>query len=123
MLHDLGHDQDTPDHPNEHIAALFDGAIQFAREACDARVAGSDDDVTRRVLWLRAVLEDLADRISWGTGSLGRQMAAILRYLAVRLRDDAVTPEGLEAFIADLATVYGLWSVVGGRATSRRAAA
>ena len=36
MLDDPGHEPDELDHPNVHIAALFDGAIQFAREAVDA---------------------------------------------------------------------------------------
>jgi len=122
MLDDHGHELDELDHPNVHIAALFDGAIQFAREAVDAREAGRPVDVERRVGWVRAVLVDLAQRVSWGTGTIGRQISAILVYLSERLVSDAESPEGLRRFVRDLTTVYGLWSMICGRGAASRAA-
>jgi hypothetical protein len=123
MLDDPGHQPDDLDHPNVHLAALFDGAIQFAREATDARAAGRMSDVERRVGWVRAVLADLAQRVSWGTGTIGRQISAILTYLAQRLDADACTHDGLAQFVADLTTVYGLWSMICGHGVARGAAA
>jgi flagellin-specific chaperone FliS len=123
MLDDPGHQPDDLDHPNVHLAALFDGAIQFAREATDARAAGRTSDVERRVGWVRAVLADLAQRVSWGTGTIGRQISAILTYLAQRLDADVSTRDGLVQFVADLTTVYGLWSMICGHGVARGAAA
>jgi flagellin-specific chaperone FliS len=123
MLDDPGHQPDDLDHPNVHLAALFDGAIQFAREATDARAAGRTSDVERRVGWVRAVLADLAQRVSWGTGTIGRQISAILTYLAQRLDADVRTRDGLAEFVADLTTVYGLWSMICGHGVARGAAA
>jgi hypothetical protein len=123
MLDDSGHQPDDLDHPSVHLAALFDGAIQFAREATDARAGGRTSDVERRVGWVRAVLADLAQRVSWGTGTVGRQISAILTYLAQRLEADACTQDGLVKFIADLTTVYGLWSMICGHGVARGAAA
>jgi hypothetical protein len=123
MLDDPGHQPDDLDHPNVHLAALFDGAIQFAREATDARAAGRTSDVERRVGWVRAVLADLAQRVSWGTGTIGRQISAILTYLAQRLDADVCTRDGLAQFVADLTTVYGLWSMICGHGVARGAAA
>jgi hypothetical protein len=122
MLDDPGLEPDELDHPNVHIAALFDGAIQFAREALDACQTGRAVDVERRVGWMRAVLVDLAQRVSWGTGTIGRQISAILVYLSQRLDADAASPEGLRQFVADLTTVYGLWSMICGRCAASRAA-
>jgi len=123
MLDDRGHQPDDLDHPNVHIAALFDGAIQFAREAIEAHDAGRRVDVERRVGWVRAVLVDLAQRVSWGTGTIGRQISGILTYLSQRLGSDAGTHEGLTQFVGDLTTVYGLWSMICGHGTAPRAAA
>jgi len=122
MLDDPGHEPDELDHPNVHIAALFDGALQFAREALAASEAGRTVDLERRVGWVNAVLVDLAQRVSWGTGTIGRQISAILAYLSQRLDSDAKSPEGLRRFVADLNTVYGLWSMICGRAAASRAA-
>jgi flagellin-specific chaperone FliS len=123
MLDDPGHQPEDLDHPNVHLAALFDGAIQFAREATDAREAGREADVERRVGWVRAVLVDLAQRVSWGTGTIGRQISAILSYLSQRIGTDARTRDGLVQFVADLTTVYGLWSMICGHVAAPRAAA
>lgn len=123
MLDDPGHQPEDLDHPNVHLAALFDGAIQFAREAIDAREAGRAADVERRVVWVRAVLVDLAQRVSWGTGTIGRQISAILSYLSQRIGTDACTRDGLIQFVADLTTVYGLWSMICGHGVAPRAAA
>lgn len=123
MLHDSGHDMDHSDHPAVHVVALFDGAIQFACEARADLEDGHLEDAARRLSWVHAVLEDLAQRIGWGTGTLGRQVAAILTYLDARLDTDAISPQGLAEFIGDLETVFGLWSVVCGRRVVRRAAA
>ncbi len=123
MLDGPGHQPEDLDHPNVHIAALFDGAIQFAREALDARDAGREADAERRVGWVRAVLVDLAQRVGWGTGTIGRQIAAILTYLSQRLVADARSRDGLARFIRDLTTVYGLWGMICGRGSAPRAAA
>lgn len=122
MLDDPGHQPQDLDHPNVHIAALFDGAIQFAREALDAWDAGREADAERRVGWVRAVLVDLAQRVGWGTGTIGRQIAAILSYLSQRLVADAQSRDGLTRFIGDLTTVYGLWGMICGRGTAPREA-
>jgi hypothetical protein len=122
MLDDPGQGPEELDHPNVHIAALFDGAVQFAREALDACEAGRPADVERRIGWVRAVLVDLAQRVSWGTGTIGRQISAILTYLSQRLGADAKSREGLRRFVGDLTTVYGLWSMICGRGTASRAA-
>ena len=71
---------------------------------------------------VRAVLADLAQRVSWGTGTIGRQISAILVYLSERLVDDATSQEGLLRFVGDLTTVYGLWSMICGRGAASRAA-
>jgi hypothetical protein len=118
MLDDPGHQPEDLDHPNVHLAALFDGAIQFAREAIDAGEAGREADVERRVGWVRAVLVDLAQR-----GTIGRQISAILTYLSQRIGTDARTRDGLVQFVADLTTVYGLWSMICGHGVGPRAAA
>ncbi len=123
MLDDPGHEPEDLDHPNVHIAALFDGAIQFAREAIAAWDQGRDVDVERRVGWVRAVLTDLAQRVSWGTGTIGRQISAILVYLSQRLVADARSRDGLVRFLGDLTTVYGLWSMICGHGTSPRSTA
>jgi flagellin-specific chaperone FliS len=123
MLDDPGHEPEPLEHPNVHIAALFDGAIQFAREAVDARDRGRVVDVERRVGWVRAVLTDLAQRVSWGTGTIGRQISAILSYLSQRLVVDSQSREGLVRFADDLTTVYGLWSMICGHGTAHGAAA
>jgi flagellin-specific chaperone FliS len=123
MLDDAGHQPEDLDHPTVHIAALFDGAIQFAREASEARAADRPVDVERRVGWVRAVLVDLAQRVRWGTGTIGHQISALLTYLSQRLVPDARTHDGLVRFVGDLTTVFGLWSMICGHRTAPHAAA
>jgi len=83
MLYDVRHEPDNPEHPNVHVAALFDGAIQFALEAIDAWDVGNDADAARRTSWVGAVLVDLADSVRWGTGTPGRHISAIIMHLAI----------------------------------------
>lgn len=122
MLDDPGQDPAHLDHPNVHVAALFDGAIQFAREMVDAHDQGRNRYVEMRSSWIQVVLADLAERVSWGTGMIGLQIAAIMRYLSNRLDEDATTREGIATFVSDLGTVYGLWSMICGQGTATRAA-
>jgi hypothetical protein len=114
---------DDTEHPNIHIAALFDGALQFAREMLDAWDAGQRKYVAMRASWVQVVLGDLAQRVGWGTGTVGRQIAAILAYLSERLGADSRSRAGLQLFVGDLTVVYGLWSMIGGHRTAGRAAA
>lgn len=123
MLHDLGHEPDNPEHPNVHIAALFDGAIQFAYEAIDRGDAGKDDDAVCRVSWVRAVLVEVAQSVRWGTGTPGRHISAIILHLAERLDGATITRPRLVEFVSDLETVYALWSVICGHNAVRRVAA
>jgi hypothetical protein len=120
VVHDPGHESDNPEHPNVHIAALFDGAIQFAHEAIKNRDVGNNDDVARRMAWVRAVLVDLAQGVRWGTGVPGRHISAIIMHLAQRLDDDQLTRAKLVEFASDLAIVHELWSVICGYDTTRR---
>ena len=73
---------------------------------------------------MRAVLVDLAQRVSWGTGTIG---PPDLGDPGVPVRSGSTpTPrarEGLRQFVADLTTVYGLWSMICGRGAAPRAAA
>lgn len=122
MLDDPGQDPAQLDHPNVHVAALFDGAIQFAREMVEAHDQGRRRYVEMRSSWIQVVLADLAERVSWGTGMVGLQIAAIMRYLSRRLDEDVATRDGLATFVSDLGTVYGLWSMICGHGTASRAA-
>ncbi len=122
MLDDPGHEPDELDHPNVHIAALFDGASSSrARRSTPARPAGRSTSSAASA-GCAPCSSDLAQRVSWGTGTIGRQISAILVYLSQRLDADAASPEGLRQFVADLTTVYGLWSMICGRGAASRAA-
>jgi hypothetical protein len=123
VLEDPEQTPDEIEHPNTHIAALFDGALQFAREMLDAWDAGQRRYVAMRSAWVQVVLGDLAERVGWGTGIVGRQIAAILAYLSQRLGSDSTSRAGLEVFVSDLGVVYGLWSMIGGHRGARSQAA
>jgi hypothetical protein len=123
MLYDVRHEPDNPEHPNVHVAALFDGAIQFALEAIDAWDVGNDADAARRTSWVGAVLVDLADSVRWGTGTPGRHISAIIMHLAKRIGGTAITRSALVNFVSDLQTLYELWLVICGLDVSRRAVA
>lgn len=122
VLDDPGHESEQLDHPNIHIAALFDGALQFSREMIDAWDDGQRTYVQMRSSWVQVVLADLAQRVGWGTGTIGLQIAAILGYLSQRLDADARSRDGLVVFVGDLTTVYGLWSMICGHSAAPRTA-
>ena len=123
MLDDPGHESGHSKHPNIHIAALFDGALQFASEMVDAWDKGERNYVEMRASWVQVVLSDLAERVGWGTGTIGLELAAIMGYLANRLDDDSHSRAGLVLFVRDLTTVYGIWAMICGRGATPRAAA
>jgi hypothetical protein len=123
VLDDLGHESGSSTHPNIHIAALFDGALQFASEMVDAWDRGERGYVEMRASWIQVVLADLAKRVGWGTGTIGMEIGAIMGYLSQRLDDDARSRTGLVLFVRDLTTVYGIWAMICGRGASPRAAA
>jgi hypothetical protein len=122
VLEDPGDEPAELDHPNVHVAALFDGALQFAREMVTAWDEGRKGYVTLRASWVQVVLGDLAERVSWGTGTIGLQISAIMNYLSRRLDDDVTSREGLVTFVGDLGTVYGLWSMICGHSATPHAA-
>ncbi len=123
MLDDPGHESAESKHPNIHIAALFDGALQFASEMVNAWDKGERDYVEMRASWVQVVLADLADRVGWGTGTIGMEIAAIMAYLSHRLEDDSHSRAGLVLFMRDLTTVYGIWAMICGRGATPRTAA
>jgi hypothetical protein len=123
VLDDPGHESGSSRHPTIHIAALFDGALQFANEMVDAWDKGERNYVQMRASWVQVVLADLAKRVGWGTGTIGLQIAAIMGYLSHRLEDDARSRPGLVLFVRDLTTVYGIWAMICGRGATPRAVA
>ncbi len=116
-------DIDELSHRSAHISAIFDGALQFAREALRASESGHLEDVARRHTWIRAVLVDLTVAVRWGTGAPGTHLGAMLWYLIDRMESDTFGREEIICLCEDLAVLSDFWAVLAGEIPTARAVA
>jgi hypothetical protein len=113
-------DIDELSHRSAHISAIFDGALQFAREALSAAESGHFEDVTRRHTWIRAVLVDLTIAVRWGTGAPGTHLGAMLWYLIDRMESDTFGRHEIICLRDDLAVLADFWAVLAGEIPTAR---